>query len=571
MCVIDLCPMTHRRAQSHTAAQRSSKRAPEAAGVDLGDVNAVWDAVEHRLAGNPTGDFNLAAEACGRYAGDPSRLALTVRQADGTSQRWTYAELDRCAAKAARLFADAGLRRGDRIAALLSRQVESWIVALAAWRSGLTYVPLFGGFGGDALSFRLNTSGAKIVVVDRQYRDALESAFAGCSSSFHIVTVGEAGGFASVGFTRDFWTSLEAVSADGPRAKTVGSDIATLMFTSGTSGSPKACLMPHAGVVALLPFAIWAMGLRKDSVLFSTADPAWSYGLYTTGAAPMMMGVSRVMYSGPFDAAKWHRVMSEESVTAIASAPSAYSHLSKAFAERGVPPALELATAAGEPLGAALGAEWAATGAPAILDGYGLSELGMVLGDLADPPSGTSAGTLAGAIPGFDARLVDDRGADVEVGTVGRIAVRSPRYQLTVGYENFPEIWASRWRDDLFLTDDLAQQTDEGRWRFVGRADDMIVTSGHNVSPAEVENALLRHPSVAEAAVVAAHDTQRGTVVRAVVVVAANVETNQQLTEQLQAEVSSRVARYAVPRIVDYAHDLPRTETGKLRRSALRN
>jgi acetyl-CoA synthetase len=212
-----------------------------------------------------------------------------------------------------------------------------------------------------------------------------------------------------------------------------------------------------------------------------------------------------------------------------------------------------------------------ATGAPPILDGYGLSEVGMVLGDLAGPPSGTSAGTLAGPIPGFDVRLVDDLGADVEVGTVGRIAIRSPRYQLTVGYENAPELWASRWRDDIFLTDDLAQQTEEGRWRFVGRADDMIVTSGHNVSPAEVENALLRHPSVADAAVVAAHGGQRGIVVRAVIVVAANADPNQQLTEQLQAEVSTRVARYAVPKIVDYVPNLPRTETGKLRRSALRD
>lgn len=530
----------------------------------------VWDKVDEGLSRDPREGVNLAMEACGRYATDPGRLALVIRHADGAAQRWTYADLDRQAAKAARVFARAGLRRGDRVATLLSRQVESWIIALAAWRSGLVHVPLFCGFGADALAYRLNTSGAQLVVVDHKWRPSLERAADLLEHDLDVLVVAGPVGGGLVAGDRNLWAELDQVPADGPQALTQAGDIATLMFTSGTAGEPKACQMPHGGVLAVLPFVRHAMGLSSRSLLFSTADPAWSYGLFTTGAVPMMLGVPRVVYSGDFDPHTWHRVIDEEGVTCIASAPAAYRRLSSALKQHGVPARLRMASAAGEPLSATVADEWQATGAPEIHDGYGLSEVGMVLGDLTDPPTGTQAGSLAGPIPGYEVLLIDPDGTEVSEGEQGLIAIRRPRYQLTVGYENAPEKWQARWVEDLFVTEDLACRGPDGRWRFVGRADDMIVTSGHNVAPVEVENALLRHPAVSDAAVVAAHDPQRGTVVRAVIVAAANAPSASDLVDQLRTEVISRVAPYAAPRLVDFVDSLPRTEVGKLRRAALR-
>jgi acetyl-CoA synthetase len=530
----------------------------------------IWAEVEKGLSHDPRDGVNVAVEACSRHAVHTGRPALIIRHADGSSERWTFTELDRHAAKASRVFARAGLRSGDRVATLLSRQVESWIVALAAWRSGLVHVPLFCGFGADALAYRLNASGARLVVVDHQWRPSLEHARHLVERDVDVITVPGPTGSGLAAGDRSLWAELDQVAADGPETRTGPGDPATLMFTSGTSGEPKACVMTHGGVLALLPFVRYAMGLSSNSLLFSTADPAWSYGLFTTGAVPMMLGVPRVLYSGDFDPDAWQRVMAEEGVTCVASAPAAYRRLTASLQRRGVPPRLRLASAAGEPLGATVAHEWRATGAPAIHDGYGLSEVGMVLGDLADPPTGTEPGSLAGPIPGFEVLLVDPDGNEVTDGDQGLIAIRRPRYQLTAGYENAPDKWQARWIGNLFVTEDLARRDPDGRWRFVGRADDMIITSGHNVAPAEVESALLQHPAVAEAAVVAARDPHRGTVVRAVVVPAAGIIPSPRLADQLRSEVTSRVAHYAAPRIVDFVEALPRTEVGKLRRASLR-
>ena len=530
----------------------------------------VWDTVEAGLSRDPRTGMNTAVEACGRHARGPARLALIVHDGAGGSQRWTYQDLDRLAARAARVFHRAGLRAGDRVAAVLSRQVESLIVALAAWGSGLVYVPLFSGFGPDALAHRLGAAGVRLVVVGHPWRRTLGQAADRLAGDLTVLTVAGDRGEGLWSGDRSFWAELDAVDGEGPAATTAASDAATLMFTSGTVAGPKACVIPHGGLLSLVPFARAALGLDSDSLVFTTADPAWSYGLYTTGVVPMALGVPRVMYGGDFDPQGWHRVMVEEQVTCLTGAPAAYRRLAEALTAGGVPPALRTVSAAGEPLSAALARTWADTGAPAIHDGYGLTEMGMVLGDLVAPETGTVPGSMAGPIPGFEVRLVDAHGEDVPVGDEGRIAVRRPRYQLSVGYENRPEDWQRRWVGDLFVTEDLARQEPDGRWRFVGRADDIIVTTGHNVSPVEVETVLLEHPGVLEAAAVAAPDPERGTVVRAVVVPGPDASPREALAEELRDAVARRVARYAMPRIIDFADSLPRTEVGKFRRAALR-
>lgn len=531
-----------------------------------------WNELEGLLSRPVATGFNIATEACSRHAArDPGKLALIVVDEHGASRKWTFAELDRLSAQAANLFARVGLRPGDRVAAVLSRQVESWIVALAAWRCGLTYVPLFCGFGSDALSYRLSASAARLIVTDHRWAPTLVQAVGTLDQEPHLIEVSDPRRGVTLPGAKDFWSELERSSSDAPVVNTAVTDLAVLMFTSGTSGNPKSCTMPHGGALSVLPFARWAMGLSDSSRLFTTADPGWSYGLLTTGAAPMILGVARVMYSGDFVPERWRQVMIDHDVTCVAAAPAAYRRLVGAFETEGTPRSLRTATAAGEPLNAAVAERWAAIGAPAILDGYGLSEVGMVLGDLALPPTGTRPGTLAGPIPGFDVRLVHRDGSPVDEGEQGLIAIARPRYQLSTGYENVPDVWASRWVDELFVTEDLAAREPDGRWRFVARADDMIVANGHNISPAEVENALMRHRGVAEVAVVAGEDEARGTVVRAVVVVAPGTVPGPELEADLRAEVAARVSNYAVPRIVEFVEALPRTEVGKVRRVSLRS
>lgn len=532
-------------------------------------VTEVWRRVVETLSQDPERGLNTFDEACGKWASDRGRLALVVRHEDGTSQRWTYHELAREAARAARLFAEAGLRPGDRVAAVLSRQVEAWICALAAWRSGLVYVPLFVGFGADALAARLTSSRARAVVVDHRWRGTVEAARGILDGDVEVVTVAGDRGVGIRRGDRSFWAEMERLDADGPAAATTRDTSATLMFTSGTTSEPKACVIPHSGFVALLPFVQHVFAVGQGDLLFATSDPGWSYGLYTTGCAPMALGVPRLIYSGEFDPKAWLRVIDDEQVTFAAGAPTAFRKVLDAARRTGFPASLRGASTAGEPLDPDTARAWRELSATPIRDGYGLTEVGMVLGDVAEPEVAAQPGALTAVVPGFEVTLADENGEPTQAGE-GRIAVRRPPFQLSTGYENAPQAWADRWVGDWYVTDDLARRDEQGKWFFAGRADDVIVTSGYNVGPVEVEAVLLENPAVAEAAVVAGRDPQRGSVIRAVIVRADGAPAPEVLVPQLQEAVRRRVGRHAYPRIVDFADSLPRTATGKLRRTELR-
>ncbi|MGW6458483.1 AMP-binding protein, partial [Streptomyces sp. NPDC055078] len=401
------------------------------------------------------------------------------------------------------------------------------------------------------------------------YLDAYRAAARTLSPGPHVLVVTPRGARPGTA-ERSFWDAVDSETPDGPEVHTTLGDPATLLFTSGTSGTPKACLMPHAALLSVLPYARHVLGLRAGELLFATSDPAWAYGLYTTGLAPMALGVRRLVYSGPFSPEAWWDLMHRHRVDALSTAPAAVRRLSSVMDSTGVPGTLRTVATAGEQLAASVAVAWKDGGGPPILDGYGLSEVGMVLGDLTDPAATSPAGRVAGPLPGFEVMIVDREGRELPPGAAGLIGVRRPRYQMTSTYENVPQAWAARWRGDVFVTEDRAVVDGHGHWQILGRDDDMIIASGHNISPGEVESALLRHPAVAEAAVVAAEVPGRGTVVRAVVVLTPGASPADGFDRELHHLVTEHVGRYAAPKMVDVVDALPRTAVGKLRRAALR-
>ena len=530
----------------------------------------VWHAAAARLDHDPNVRLNTFHEACGRWASDRGRLALTVVDSAGDREQWSYYELARAAAKASGMFARLGLSRGDRVASVMTRQSESWITALAAWRAGMVYVPLYAGFGAGAMAMRINESRTKLVVVDAAYRDALEEARSELNDDIIVVTVG---GDKGRGIRRgdvSFWADLDTATPVD-EAHTTKDDIATLMFTSGTTSAPKSCMMTHAAFLALVPFVEYAYGIDTNDLLFATSDPSWSYGLYTSGASPMSLGIPRVMYRGDFDAYKWLDVMEREAVSVAVGAPTAFRRVLDATKRTGWPSALRSAATAGEPLDTDTVEAWQKRSGFAIRDAYGLSEVGMVLCNLMRPtPRTVKPGWLSSAVPGFDVELRTLAGDRASVGEEGVLAIRRPPFALTRGYENAPEAWEGRFVDDWYVTDDLFVQDDAGYFQFRGRADDVIVTSGINVGPVEVETILMEHAGIDEAAVVASPDPDRGSVVRAVLVKTADAPAEDVLKEELKAAVVTAVGRHAAPRIFEFVESLPRTETGKVRRAALR-
>ena len=534
--------------------------------------NTEWERVVATLDQDPSEGMNLARECCERWAGDPEHVALIVRHEDGGSERYTYQELSREAARAASAFAQAGLRRGDKVAAILTRQIEAWVAALGAWRLGLVYVPLFCGFGPEAMAQRLNVADVDAVVVDARWREVYESTRPLLGGDPQVFTVAAPGGEGLLAGDLDFLEHVARGEAGGQIAPTTADEAAVLLFTSGTTSEPKGCDIPHGGLISLLPWFDHSCGMDRTDLLFTTTDPGWSYGLLSTGAAPMSRGITRVMYTGDFDAGVWLDLVEEEQITHIAAVPTAFRKLVACARERdSVPTCVRGATSAGEPLDAPTVRGWEKyMGAP-IRDGYGQTELGMLLANLAIDEE-IVPGALSSVVPGWEVRLIDAEGRDVEGPGQGQIVVRRPPFQLTTMYVNARETWRDRWLEgDWFETHDVARRDDRGRYWFVGRDDDVIVTAGYNVGPAEIEGALLKHAAVAEVAVVAAPDPKRGgNAVRAVIVVAQGIQPSDELTAELQDVVRTGIGRHAYPRIVDYVAALPKTETGKLRRADLR-
>ena len=525
-----------------------------------------WAVAESRLDWPLTRGLNLAHECCDRWAADRGRIAISVHDPDGSVRRWTYYELMRASSALANAFTAAGLKRGDRVAGLLDQQIESYICALAAWRAGMVYVPLFVGFGTDAVLERIRSAEVSAVVVDHRHRDTFANVQSGLGDQPLVVTVAGPLGVGVHKGDSSFWNEIAAASPEHELVVTDPSECATLIFTSGTTGRPKGCLHPHSLILPLQSFLRHTAALTSEDMVFAGASPGWSFGLYTAGLGVQSLGISRVVYTGAFDAAAWLRVLESERITYVITAPSAYRPLAALAARAGVPDSIRGGLSAGEPLTSSLVNAWSSVGGGPLQDGYGSSEMGMALANLAFDDRQVPAGALSSAVPGFEVVLVDENGEPQS--DEGIIGVRDPRWPI-IGYKDLDELWQAKTMNGVFLSGDLARRDADGYYWFAGRSDDVIVTAGYNVGPAEVESIVAGISGVKDVAVVAAPDAARGSVVRAVVVQDGTVD-RVALTGQIQAVVKERLGRHAYPKIVDYVEVLPRTEVGKVRRNVLR-
>jgi acetyl-CoA synthetase len=479
--------------------------------------------------------------------------ALIWRRADGGVETFSGAELSALARRTATVLREAGVQPGDRVAGLLGRRPEAFTVPLATWRLGAVYVPLFSGFGPQALAARLSDSGTRFVVTDPANRPNLAEA----EHRLDPITTLLVGGTPEGG-DASFDRLIEGAEETADVAETARRDPATIMYTSGTTGPPKGCVIPHHGVISIWPFVELCMALSPEDVLFSTADTGWSFGLYTTGLSVLTMGHCRVLYAGGFDAAEWWETIRDLGVTHLASAPTGFRQLAIAGFDDDTAGGLRAATSAGEPLGPEVMRWWQEHVGVTIHDGFGLTEVGMVVANLRDGSApAPEPGSMGVPVPGFEVELVEE----------GRIAVRDNGFLLSSTYWGRDELWDARLRDGWFLTEDLARRDEDGRYWFLGRADDLIVTAGYNVGPLEVETALLEHPHVVDAACVGEPDERKGQVVAAHVVL--DGPEWDELGEELRRWVGERIGWHAAPRKVQVQAELPRTESGKLRRSAL--
>ncbi len=518
-----------------------------------------WEAAALRVGAKPDGSFNAALSPL------PEVATIWCRE-DGTVRSFTGAQMSRRAGEFAAVFAAMGVKRGDRVAGLMSRRPANFAVAQGIWWLGALYVPLFSGFGGEGLMARMLDCEPSLIVTDSANLPSL-AAVRERLPELKVLVLDRPEQVDDEAILADL---LEQMPAVPEPAVTNLHDPSTIMYTSGTTGRPKGCLIPHRAVVSLQPYVQHVLSVGSGDVLFSGADAGWSFGLFTTGLAPMSLGTSRVIYEGGFDAARWWRAFATSGASHLAAAPTAFRQLAAAGSEI-VPAGFAAATSAGEPLDAPTVAWFEEHTGVTPFDSYGLSELGMVIANLRSPGAlPVEFGSMGVALPGFEIALYDDRGPVAEGS--GRVAVKDNGFFLSAGYwQRMPE-WEARFVDGWFLTEDVAHRDERGRYWFEGRNDDVIVAAGYNVGPAEVETSLMEDPLVVDAACVGAPDPVKGSVVVAFVVLdpAAPAPDEDELRARLRQWVGERVGWHAAPRRVVAVEALPRTDSGKLQRAVLR-
>lgn len=517
------------------------------------------------LAMDGSGHVNAAEICCTRHAADPSRLALRHRAPDETTNEWTFAELDRESTRFASVLLELGVTKGDCVASLLPRAAELLITILATWRIGAVYQPLFTAFGPKAIEHRLKIAGTRIVVTDTANRSKLTDG----DTDALIVTVGAH----PDSMDRDFWSAIISKDPASYRAPIVLDldDPFLIMFTSGTTGLPKPLHVPLRAIANFLGYMRYAVDLRPDDRYWNLADPGWAYGLYWGVVAPLAMGMATVFHEGGFSVDSAYDTIAEFGITNLAGSPSAYRQFLAAGPEKAsrIKGQLRAVSSAGEPLNPDV-IRWFKQHLDApIHDHYGQTELGMVVCNHHGLSHPVRIGSAGFAVPGHRVVILSPDDRELGVGEPGELAIdraKSPLMWFT-GYigRDTPAL-----TNTYFRSGDTAELNDDGSISFVGRADDVITTSGYRVGPFDVESALLEHPAVVEAAVIGKPDPERTEIIKAFVVLKPGYEPAPALAEELRLHVRSHLSAHAYPREFAFVTDLPKTPSGKVQRFLLR-
>jgi acetyl-CoA synthetase len=530
--------------------------------------------VSELLAEYGSPDANAAELLCDRHPADA--VAFTVIEPDLSATDLTYGELRRESARFAAALADLGVGPGDAVAVLMGKSRELVVALLGIWRRGAVQVPLFTAFATPAIALRLTASKAAVVVVDAaQLPKVAPGPDLPADAVGHVVVVGGAPEEGQSSFAE--LLAAHAGADDAPVA--VGSDgPLLLLFTSGTTGTPKGVPVPVKALASFSADLEFGLDVTADDVFWNAADPGWAYGLYYAILGPLARGTRSLLLHAGFSASLSWQVMQRFGVTNFAAAPTVYRALRADPTPVPAGVRLRRASSAGEPLTPEVIA-WAEAelGLP-VRDHYGQTELGMVVvnGWADDVRAPLRPGSMGAPLPGWSATVLDDESATVlPAGQLGRVAMRVPDSPLFwfPGYLDAEDRTAERFPDGptWYVTGDAGTVDEDGWFYFSSRDDDVIIMAGYRIGPFDVESVLVTHPRVVESAVIGAPDALRGEVLEAFVVLRSGDAGDEALSAELQQLVKDRFAAHAYPRAVHYVAELPKTPSGKFQRYVLRD
>jgi acetyl-CoA synthetase len=514
--------------------------------------------------------FNIAQACCRRHAADPRRVALYWEDEGGATSVWTYRRLEEQANRLSNALSALGVARGNRVAIILPQRPETAIAHIACYQMGAVAMPLSVLFGPDALEYRLQHSESVAALVDPASLPNIAPVRARLPALAHVVGVA---GARESGVT-PWETLLERASSGFDPVDTAADDPAILVYTSGTTGPPKGALKAQRAVLGNLPGFSYSHDVfpQEGDLFWSPADWAWTGGLMDALLPTLYHGYPLLGYRGRFDPERALALMQKYRVRNSFLFPTALKMIMKAAPRPRERYGLVLRSimSAGESVGETVFAWSREALGVTVNEMFGQTEINYIVGN-SHTLWPAKPGSIGRPYPGHRVACIDDAGNEVPAGEVGDIAAwdeGDPVFFL--GYWKNPEATRAKYTGRWCRTGDLARRDEDGNFWYQGRADDMFKSAGYRIGPSEIENCLLKHPAVANCAVVGSPDPERTHIVKAFIVLTRGHGASPELEAELQRHVRGKLAPYEYPKEIEFIDALPMTTTGKVQRRVLR-
>lgn len=515
-------------------------------------------------------NFNFGYDVVDAVADtEPQKTALVWCNTENQEHIFTFSDVKKFSNQMANVFKKSGLKRGDRVMVVLKRHYEYWFAAVALHKLGITMIPATHMLTVNDLVYRIKASKVSAIVctaqndVPEKIKSALEKAQTTCTL-WTVQTNAEG--------LRNLTDEMQSASDELSRAETHVTDHMLLYFTSGTTGYPKGVIHDFSYPLAHIVTAKYWHQAVDGGLHFTVAETGWAkaswgkiYGQWLIGSAVMVYDFDN------FDPKQLTSVINKYGVTSFCAPPTVYRYLVR----KGIPdmPSLKHASTAGEMLAPEVFRLFTErTGLP-LCEGYGQTETTLLMGNFkGQTPVEGSMGTIS---PFYNIELRGKNGEPTPVGEIGEVVIVPPQHGRQVGvfcdYLDNKEQYDYVWRGGVYHTGDAAYMDENGRYWFHGRFDDIIKTGGFRVGPYEVENVLMEHPAVTECSVIGVPDALRGQAIKAVIILSQGFEASKELEKEIKDFCNSKLAEYKWIRIIEFTKEMPKTISGKIRRTELRN
>ncbi len=504
--------------------------------------------------------YNFGTDVVDRLAQD-GRRALRFMAHDGGVEEYSFRQIAEASDAIGHVLRRDGVGRGDGVLIVLPKLPAWHQTMVAVLKIGAVAIPCSEMLRPRDLAYRTRHSGAKAIVTTPDLASVVEE-LGDEAPDLRYVVGGERQGF------RWLDAEMRDVPSGSPSVRTRSDEPALCYYTSGTTGEPKAVLHLHRYAIGHRVTARYWLGITPDDLFWSTSATGWAKAAWSVLFGPWELGVPTFMYQGRFEPRRHLEILQQQGITALCAPPTEFRLLVKEDLSRYDLGRVRTAVAAGEPLNPEVIRLWREATGVTIRDGYGQTETVCLVAN--HPQLPVRPGSMGLPTPGHDVAVLDGSGAETEPGEVGDVAVRDDAPSLFAGYWHAEAATLATRRGPYYVTGDRAYRDDDGYFWFVGRADDIIISSGYRIGPFEVESALVEHPAVLEAAVVSSPDPDRGEVVKAFITLRAGFSGSPELARELQEHCKRVTAPYKYPRKIAFVDALPKTSSGKIRRVELR-